>query len=174
MFFWLPHDDIQTYCDKYASTMESAKKIKYDVWVGEWSLATDDCATWIGGFNNVTTPAFHKCKRVECPQSYMPVHGTDFDRTAARLGPYGTEGLIFQQALIKEGMCAIDSEHFSEDQVLQLGQCLLDTFNENVEGHFMWTVRNQLEDRWSYVTAYDKGWVKNKPSNSTESIELDQ
>ena len=71
-------------------------------------------------------------------------------------------------------MCAIDSEHFSEDQVLQLGQCLLDTFNENVEGHFMWTVRNQLEDRWSYVTAYDKGWVKNKPSNSTESIELDQ
>ena len=29
----------------------------------------------------------------------------------------------------------------------------------------MWTVRNELEPRWNYVTAYDNGWVKN---NSTD------
>lgn len=26
----------------------------------------------------------------------------------------------------------------------------------------MWTVRNELEPRWNYIQAYDKGWVKNK------------
>lgn len=23
----------------------------------------------------------------------------------------------------------------------------------------MWTVRNELEDKWNYITAYDKGWI---------------
>ena len=46
---------------------------------------------------------------------------------------------------------------------MRLGQCVMDIFNDNVEGHFMWTVRNELEPRWEYVTSYDAGWIKNKP-----------
>ena len=69
--------------------MQMAKTIKYEVWVGEWSLATDVCATWLGGFNDANTDASRTCQRVECPASYMDTYGTDFDRTAAELGPKG-------------------------------------------------------------------------------------
>lgn len=92
----------------------------------------------------------------------MPEHGVDFDRTSAELGPFGSSGLKRDQSTIKNGTCAIDSAHFGDDDVMQLGQCILDTFNEKVEGHFMWTVRNELEPRWNYITSYDNGWIKNK------------
>jgi len=162
-FAWWPvHGNIGTYCDGYGKTMSKAQQIKYDVWVGEWSLATDVCATWLGGFNNANTPPSRECQRVECPKSYMPEHGVDFDRTAHSIGPYGSGSMALKHALIRSGTCAIDSAHYSEDDVMTLGQCTMDIFNDNVEGHFMWTVRNELEPRWNYVTSYDKGWIKNK------------
>jgi len=46
---------------------------------------------------------------------------------------------------------------------MRLGQCVIDIFNYNTEAHFMWTVRNELEPRWNYITSYDNGWIKNKP-----------
>ena len=45
---------------------------------------------------------------------------------------------------------------------MRLGQCFMNIFNGAVNGHFMWTVRNELEPRWNYITAYDKGWIKNQ------------
>ena len=92
----------------------------------------------------------------------MPEHGVDFDRTADKLGPFGSGSILFEQAVIKNGTCAIDSAHYPEEDVMRLGQCTLDIFNDAVEGHFMWTVHNELESRWNYVTSYDKGWIKNK------------
>ena len=66
------------------------KNIKYEVWVGEWSLATDVCAMWLGGFNDSNTEYQFDCEWVDCPYSYLPApHNVDFDRTAATLGPYG-------------------------------------------------------------------------------------
>lgn len=48
---------VDDYCNLYKSDLSVGKKIKYDVWVGEWSLATDVCAMWLAGFNDVgTTP----------------------------------------------------------------------------------------------------------------------
>ena len=44
---------------------------------------------------------------------------------------------------------------------MRLGQCVIDIFNWAIDGHFMWTVRNELEPRWNYITSYDKGWIKN-------------
>lgn len=38
---------------------------------------------------------------------------------------------------------------------------MLDIFNDYVDGHFMWTVRNELEPRWNYIDSYDKGWIVN-------------
>jgi glucan 1,3-beta-glucosidase len=63
------HGDIGNYCDEYGSTIGNALRVKYDVWVGEWSLATDVCATWLGGFNDANTDASRECQRVECPVS---------------------------------------------------------------------------------------------------------
>ena len=40
--------------------------------VGEWSLATDNCAMWLNGFNdNVPGYPKVKCERVKCPDPYM-------------------------------------------------------------------------------------------------------
>merc|ERR1712051_645247 len=67
---------------------------QYDVWVGEWSLASDVCALWLGGFNDANTDVDSRapCQRVQCPTSYMTEQAVDFDRAAAQLGPYGENG----------------------------------------------------------------------------------
>ena len=46
---------------------------------------------------------------------------------------------------------------------------MLNTFNKHVEGQFLWNFRNELEDKWNYVTAYDKGWLK---QTTEESIDI--
>ena len=161
--WWGPQDDVGDYCDGYGGTMSTALDVKYDVWVGEWSLATDVCALWLGGFNDANTDAVHTCQRVECPTSYMPVNGVDFDRTVAKLGPFGASGKDFDHPTIQNGTCAIDSDHYDDADIMRLGQCTLDIFNWSVQGHFMWTVRNELEPRWNYIDSYDKGWIVNAP-----------
>ena len=168
--WWGANDDIGSYCDGYGGTFNEAAKIKYDIWVGEWSLATDVCALWLGGFNDANTDAQFTCQRVDCPYTYMPTLGTDFDRTAAELGPYGASGINYDHPLIKNGTCAKDSDYFADDQVMRLGQCSLDIFNWAVQGHFMWTVRNELEERWNYIDSYDKGWIKNQDT----SVEIEE
>jgi len=40
------------FCQKFDEREMSANKTKYEVWHGEWSLATDSCAHWLGGFND--------------------------------------------------------------------------------------------------------------------------
>jgi hypothetical protein len=83
----------------------------------------------------------------------------DFDRTADMLGPYGEDP--YKRSVVKKGKCSIDSAFFGESDVYKLGQSLIETFNNAIEGHFMWTFRNELEPRWNYITAYDNGWIKN-------------
>lgn len=101
-YAWDPaHGPIATYCSEYATRLSLANSVKYDIWVGEWSLATDVCALWLGGFNDANANAAYTCQRVECPYSYMPVHGVDFDRTAAKLGPFGDTGLDRDHATIQ-------------------------------------------------------------------------
>jgi hypothetical protein len=43
---------LQGYCTMYEENMAWLTNIKYPVWVGEWSLATDNAAMWLGGFND--------------------------------------------------------------------------------------------------------------------------
>jgi len=84
----------------------------------------------------------------------------DLDRTASTLGPFGS-GLKdgHTQAFVSNGKCARDGTYFSDFEVGQLGGCALRAFDNQVEGQFLWTFRNELEDKWSYVNAYDKGWL---------------
>ena len=43
----------QDACDEYETRISwQADLLKYPVWIGEWSLATDVCAQWIAGFND--------------------------------------------------------------------------------------------------------------------------
>ena len=159
--WWGAQDHIGAYCDGYGNTMANAKNFKYDVWVGEWSLATDVCALWLGGFNDNNTPYAYECEWVDCPATYLPDGvGTDFDRTADMLGPFGSNTL----STIQKGKCPKDSTHYSDEDVRSLGQCSIYIFDQNVDAHFLWTARNELEDRWNYITAYDKGWISHDSS----------
>lgn len=80
----------QQFCDDYERNAANAANMKYPVWFGEWALATDVCATWLGGFNDANTEPQFTCKWVDCPMTYMKDLGTDFDRTSPILGPFGT------------------------------------------------------------------------------------
>ena len=156
--WWGAQPYIGKYCDGYRNSLQGATDIKYDVWVGEWSLATDVCALWLGGFNDNNTPYAYECAWVDCPHSYIPDKelAVDFDRSADMLGPYGQNTL----STIQKGMCPTDSNHFPEEDIMTLGQCATYVMDDLVQGMFMWTFRNELEPRWSYVESYDKGWIK--------------
>jgi hypothetical protein len=119
---------IDPYCNRYRDTFSSLKGIGYPIWVGEWSLATDTCAMWLAGFNEGGQSQF-ECERVKCPYSYLPEPlNTDFDRTAAVLGPWGEA----DYSMIRYGMCPTDSSFFSDRDLAYLGQCALDSFDQSV------------------------------------------
>ena len=102
----------------------------------------------------------------------MPVEtAVDLDRTASINGPFGTalaDGL--DQAFIRNGQCATDSSFFSDAEVAMLGGCALRAFDDMVAGKFLWTFRNELEDKWSYVNAFDKGWLNRNNPVPTEQF----
>ena len=111
--------DLNAYCVGYENSLKwTADALKYDVWVGEWALATDVCALWLGGFNDANTFAQYDCEYVDCPKPYLPEEtAVDLDRTIAEdQGPFGTgysDGMT--QATIRGGKCAKDSTFFSDE-----------------------------------------------------------
>jgi hypothetical protein len=156
MAWWERKEVISRYCEDYTSVFNNFSDIKYPMWVGEWALATDVCAFWLGGFNDSNTEYQFDCEWVDCPYSYLPEeHAVDFDRTADTLGPWGES----DRSMVKKGQCARDSTFFSESDIKDLADCTRKVFDDHVAGHFLWTARNELEDRWNYVNAYDKGWI---------------
>ncbi|KAK7247927.1 cellulase [Aureococcus anophagefferens] len=76
--------------------------------VGEWSLATDNCAMWLNGFND-NLPGYPKlpCKYVPCAEPYMGKGQPRAppDRSKPLQGPFGTgvSGPIY-------GQCPVDRD----------------------------------------------------------------
>ena len=66
--------------------------------VGEWSLATDNCAMWLNGFND-NLPGFPRlpCKYIECSVPYTgkgQIPGTPVDPAKPLQGPFGTVRIL--------------------------------------------------------------------------------
>lgn len=61
--------EVKEYCDNWEKDALIVDQFagKYEVWKGEWALATDNCALWLGGLNDCPMQPQHKCKAVECP-----------------------------------------------------------------------------------------------------------
>lgn len=94
--------DVETVCAAYKEHLEQQAEHKYEVWVGEWSLATDICAFWLGGFNDGGSSG--NCQWVDCPKSYLPGDlAVDLDRDAYMQGPFGTNPDVAHY-----GKCPID------------------------------------------------------------------
>jgi glucan 1,3-beta-glucosidase len=72
-------------------TME--EQVDMPLIVGEWSLATDNCAMWLNGFND-NLPGYPKvsCRMFPCAEPYMGYEqpGTPPDPEQPLQGPFGT------------------------------------------------------------------------------------
>jgi len=171
-------DTTQQFCDDYEKNSAVADEVKYEVWFGEWSLATDVCAHWLGGFNDANTDPQFTCKWVDCPYSYLPEEfAVDFDRTADILGPFGTANS--SNVCIQKGMCSSDSDFFDDEAVRTIAKCALASFDKHVQASFFWTAHNEIEAKWDYVKAWDNAWinkteVKPPTPSSTHSLEFIQ
>jgi hypothetical protein len=85
---------------------------------------------------------------------------TTFDRSSTEpLGPYA-QNKNHSVVGITNGTCWDDSELWSFEEVQQLAECTLNTFNSKIDAQFLWTARNEIEDKWSYINAWDLGWLK--------------
>lgn len=153
--------------------------------VGEWSLATDNCAMWLNGFND-NLPGFPRlpCKYVPCAEPYMGKGvqpGAPPDATKPYQGPYGTgmSGPIF-------GLCPTSRDWLKEssgnpqtghdwvrappsapkhlddtDNVMtHLAQKKINAFSNVGHGFYFWNFRTDLEEpQWSYMSALERGWI---------------
>lgn len=154
--------------------------------VGEWSLATDNCAMWLNGFND-NLPGFPRsaCKYIPCADPYMGTDqpGTPVDPSKPIQGPYGTgmSGPIF-------GLCPVDRDWLKEssgnpftgrnwvrgtpdapphlddtdDVMRNLAKKKIHAFSNIGHGFYFWNFRTELyEPQWSYMLALDRGWIPN-------------
>lgn len=150
--------------------------------VGEWSLATDNCAMWLNGFND-NLPGFPRlpCKYIPCADPYMGFDqpGTPVDPGKPAQGPYGT-GMstpIF-------GLCPVGRDWYKEsrkdsgtdwmkappeappnhdatDEVMtNLARKKISAFSGIGHGFYFWNFRTDLyEPHWSYMLALERGWI---------------
>eukprot|EP00571_Detonula_confervacea_P005164 CAMPEP_0172326904 /NCGR_PEP_ID=MMETSP1058-20130122/57965_1 /TAXON_ID=83371 /ORGANISM="Detonula confervacea, Strain CCMP 353" /LENGTH=709 /DNA_ID=CAMNT_0013043807 /DNA_START=43 /DNA_END=2172 /DNA_ORIENTATION=- len=152
--------------------------------VGEWSLATDNCAMWLNGFND-NLPGFPRspCKYIECSAPYMGTDqpGTPVDIGKPVQGPYGTgmSGPSF-------GLCPTDRDWMTErynrgesgmswvsappeaprgrdgtDEVMSLlARKKISAFSGIGHGFYFWNFRTDLYNpQWSYMLALERGWI---------------
>ena len=124
-FAW--EDDLKTVeqaCNFIKSDCEFAAEFRaagIEVWWGEWSLATDNCAMWLGGLNTGAPEPNAVCKPVSCRESYLPPDefDTTFDRDSTEiLSPYGSEDM--SMIGIANNTCWDDSAHFSFEEVAKI------------------------------------------------------
>jgi len=152
--------------------------------VGEWSLATDNCAMWLNGFND-NLPGFPRlpCKYIPCAEPYMGYDqpGTPVDPGKPAQGPFGTgmSGPIF-------GLCPVGRDWLVEsardsgkdwmrapptapigkdasDEVMtNLALKKINSFSGYGHGFYFWNFRTDVDEpHWSYMAALKKGWIPN-------------
>jgi hypothetical protein len=124
---------VEDSCKNYQDAAAYSKKFKYEVWFGEWSLATDYCAHWLGGFNDGRVVPQDTCQWVDCPKTYLPQDiftNATVDPSIEYNSPfgYGVSGNC-KDYLVVKGKCSKDSAKFTDDDVKKIAKCALDSYN---------------------------------------------
>jgi len=140
--------------------------------VGEWSLATDNCAMWLNGFND-NVPGYPKveCERVSCPEPYMGKDqpGAPPDQLLGAQDPFGMGG----ESYVEYGTCPKDKLFPNEvDAVRDLSYAKLNVFDRHTHGQFFWNFRTEFEPRWDYMRAVDLGWIPKSWDRDSPSQKL--
>eukprot|EP00968_Pinguiococcus_pyrenoidosus_P016850 scaffold1638_cov258-Pinguiococcus_pyrenoidosus.AAC.74 len=134
----------------------------WPVVTGEWSLATDNCAMWLNGFQD-NLPGFPKvvCRRVLCPRPYMGPDqpGAPPSRDIGPQDPFGTGA-----STPMWGYCPIgeswDDRGFSDDAVMrELGFRKIYAFDQIGNGWYFWNFKTELEPRWDFMEAWRRIWI---------------
>jgi glucan 1,3-beta-glucosidase len=146
------------------------ESIGVPVIVGEWSLATDNCALWLNGLND-NVPGYPKveCDRVQCPAPYMgngqpgaPPNNPSVDT----LDPRGSGG----ESFVINGTCPRDKSFPGEAAGLQqLAHAHLKVFDRLSHGNFFWNFRTELEPRWDYQVATKSKWIPTQWSADSDT-----
>mmetsp|Transcript_21265 Transcript_21265/g.29818 ORF Transcript_21265/g.29818 Transcript_21265/m.29818 type:complete len:729 (-) Transcript_21265:108-2294(-) len=166
----------------YITEMENAFG---PVVVGEWSLATDNCAMWLNGFND-NLPGFPRlpCKYIPCSPPYMGLEqpGTPVDPNKPIQGPYGTgmsgphfglcpvgrdwlkesNGITYGKDWMKAPPHAPPGRDASDDVMTNLAMKKINAFSGFGHGFYFWNFRTDVQEpHWSYMLALEKGWIPN-------------
>lgn len=135
--------------------------------VGEWSLATDNCAMWINGLNdNVPGYPMASCQRIPCaaPYFHTVTEATDTlpiipnappNPSKGRQDPFGVGG----ESYVEYGTCPIDALPRTETFVRAFAAAQWSAYSNNIEGFFFWNFRTELETRWDAQRAVQAGYL---------------
>lgn len=161
--------------------------------VGEWSLATDNCAMWLNGFND-NLPGFPRlpCKYIPCADPYMGFDqpGTPVDPGKPAQGPYGTgmstpifglcpvgrdwlkeSSLDSGKDWMKAPPEAPQGRDASDEVMTNLAQKKISSFSGIGHGFYFWNFRTDLyEPHWSYMLALERGWIPKGNLNDDEIV----
>lgn len=155
-------------------TIASMEDALMPVIVGEWSLATDNCAMWLNGFND-NLPGFPKvtCKFVDCPinSTYLGdgFPGTPLDKNKPILGPYGTgtSGPSF-------GKCPVTTTAYFDvedaDFTHNLAVKKLNAFDVG-HGWYFWNFKTEFTTKWSYLDLVRTGAFPSNVSDYSSDVE---
>ena len=125
------------------------KKLGLPVIVGEWSLATDNCAMWLNGFQD-NLPGY---PNVICGYQNCPNPNTEI--IDGSQGPFGS-GISTPIS----GMCPVGNLWDNNEEVMKLlALKSLNVFTKHGSGWFFWNFKVELEDRWDYLQLLNKGWI---------------
>ena len=132
--------------------------------VGEWSLATDNCAMWLNGLND-NYPGYPKvtCDRVMSPDPYcVGQPGAPPNSSVDTMDPRGSGGDSF----VIDGTCPRDKASSSFD-LQRLAYAHLSVFDRIAHGQFFWNFRTELEPVWDFQIAVEKGWIPKNWSHAS-------
>jgi len=159
---WFDIQSQQSFLDNACSWRKRIRAVQEStlpVLVGEWSLATDNCAMWLNGFHD-NAPGYPKvaCGSKACPQPY--VSGIAGPPTGAAPGPHGTG-----TSAPSYGQCPVSKPWDNEDAYEpQLAAHKLSAFQE-AAGWFYWNFKVELQEQWSWQASVARGWL---PPNLTD------
>ncbi|OQR85743.1 glucan 1,3-beta-glucosidase [Achlya hypogyna] len=149
-------------------TISDMENALMPVIVGEWSVATDNCAMWLNGFND-NLPGFPKvmCTNQKCPvdSTYLGYGfpGTPLDVTKPIQGPYGTgtSGPSF-------GYCPVNSQtSFDTDHLTFTTNMVRKKLNAFQVGHgwYFWNFKTELDMTWNFIQLCRLGAFPKNVSN---------
>lgn len=131
------------------NTINEFKKIGLPVVVGEWSLATDNCALWLNGFQD-NLPGFPNviCGYQDCPNPNTEI-------IDGSQGPFGTGS-----STPINGLCPIGKLWNKNDEVMKIIALKSQhAYGKHGSGWFFFNFKVELENRWSYLELINEGWI---------------